>query len=60
MPKDNEAIKSKWDKKKAEMISEVELRFQKVLEEAERNKQDEELADLDSPKNAIKKEETII
>ena len=42
------------------MISEVELRFQKVLEEAERNKQDEELADLDSPKNAIKKEETII
>lgn len=27
VPKDNEAIKLKWDKKKAEMISEVELNF---------------------------------
>jgi len=54
LPKDTEAIKVKWEKKKSQMISEVELKFQKVLEEAEKYKMDEELADLDSPKNAGK------
>lgn len=33
------------------MIQDVELKFAKVLEEAEKYKMDEELADLDSPKN---------
>ena len=30
VPKDTEAIKVKWEKKKSQMISEVELKFQKV------------------------------
>lgn len=49
VPKDNTAAREKWEKKKAELIGDVENKFGDMLKKAEEMRLDEDLKELDSP-----------
>jgi len=57
VPKDVSKDKEKWEKRKAELIGEVEVKFDIMLKQAQEMQLDEDLKELDSPRDEKRDEE---
>jgi hypothetical protein len=56
VPKENAAAKTRWEQRKAELISEVEVQFNAIMKKEEEQRMKDEFRELDSPRNKDKKE----